>query len=85
MRIFIDSANIKEIMEVNSMGFLDGVTTNPSLVAKEKRDYHQVIMEIAAIVTGPISSEVISLELQCMLSEAEQLAEIHSNVVIKIP
>lgn len=85
MRIFIDSANIEEIMEVNSMGFLDGVTTNPSLVAKEKRDYHQVIREIAAIVTGPISAEVISLELRGMLSEAEQLAEIHSNVVIKIP
>ena len=59
MRIFIDSANIEEIMEVNSMGFLDGVTTNPSLVAKEKRDYHQVIREIAAIVTGPDRKSVV--------------------------
>lgn len=85
MRIFIDSANIEEIQEINRMGFLHGVTTNPSLVAKEKRDYHQVISEIAAIVDGPISAEVISLELRDMLQEAEKLAEIHSNVVIKIP
>ncbi len=67
------------------MGFLDGVTTNPSLVAKEKRDYHQVIREIAAIVDGPISAEVISLDLNGMLQEAEVLAQIHTNVVIKIP
>lgn len=85
MRIFIDSANIEEIREINSMGFLDGVTTNPSLVAKEKRDYHQVIREIAVIVDGPISAEVISLDLQGMLQEAEVLAQIHTNVVIKIP
>lgn len=85
MRIFIDSANIEEIKEINSMGFLDGVTTNPSLVAKEKRDYHQVIREIAAIVDGPISAEVISLDLNGMLQEAEVLAQIHTNVVIKIP
>lgn len=85
MRIFIDSANIEEIKEINDMGFLDGVTTNPSLVAKEKRDYHSVIREIAAIVDGPISAEVISLDLQGMLQEAEKLAEIHPNVVIKIP
>ncbi|HNX28150.1 MAG TPA: fructose-6-phosphate aldolase [Syntrophomonadaceae bacterium] len=85
MRIFVDSANIEEIKEINRMGFLDGVTTNPSLVAKEKRDYHQVIREIAAIVDGPISAEVISLDLQGMLQEAEMLAEIHPNVVIKIP
>lgn len=85
MRIFIDSANIEEIREINSMGFLDGVTTNPSLVAKEKRDYHQVIREIAAIVDGPISAEVISLDLNGMLQEAEVLAQIHTNVVIKIP
>jgi len=85
LRIFVDSANIEEIKEINRMGFLDGVTTNPSLVAKEKRDYHQVIREIAAIVDGPISAEVISLDLQGMLQEAEMLAEIHPNVVIKIP
>ncbi|NLB52694.1 MAG: fructose-6-phosphate aldolase [Syntrophomonadaceae bacterium] len=85
MRIFIDSANIEEIREINNMGFLAGVTTNPSLVAKEKRDYHQVIREIAAIVDGPISAEVISLDLDGMLQEAEVLAQIHTNVVIKIP
>lgn len=85
MRIFIDSANIEEIRETNDLGFLAGVTTNPSLVAKEKRDYHQVIREIAGIVDGPISAEVIALDLDGMLREAEDLAQIHDNVVIKIP
>ncbi|MEQ8235719.1 MAG: fructose-6-phosphate aldolase [Syntrophomonadaceae bacterium] len=85
MRIFIDSANIEEIREINAMGFLDGVTTNPSLVAKEKRDYPTVIREICAIVNGPISAEVIGLDYDSMISEAQQLAAIHPNVVIKIP
>jgi transaldolase len=85
VRIFIDSANIEEIREINAMGFLDGVTTNPSLVAKEGRDYHQVVKEICALVNGPISAEVISLEYQGMMNEARQLAEIHPNVVIKVP
>ena len=85
MRIFIDSANIEEIREINSMGFLDGVTTNPSLVAKEKRNYRQVIQEICAIVNGPISAEVIGTDYESMVREAEELAKIHPNVVIKIP
>ncbi|QGU00705.1 Transaldolase [Candidatus Syntrophocurvum alkaliphilum] len=85
MRIFIDSANIEEINEINQMGFLEGVTTNPSLVAKEKRDYSQVIKEICEIVDGPISAEVISLNYNEMVEEAKKLAAIHSNVVIKIP
>lgn len=84
MRIFIDSANIEEIRDINSMGFLAGVTTNPSLVAKEKRDYHEVIKEICSIVDGPISAEVISQDYKGMLAEAEALAAIHPNVVIKI-
>lgn len=84
MRIFIDSANIEEIKEVNSMGFLSGVTTNPSLVAKEKRSYPDVINEICAIVDGPISAEVIAQDYSGMMQEAESLAAIHSNVVIKI-
>lgn len=67
------------------MGFLAGVTTNPSLVAKEKRDYRQVIQEICQVVDGPISAEVISLEYEQMVREAEELAAIHPNVVIKIP
>lgn len=85
MRIFIDSANIKEIEEMNEMGFIDGVTTNPSLVAKEKRNYKEVIKDICAIVDGPISAEVISQDFEGMLREGEELAQIHHNVVIKVP
>jgi transaldolase len=85
LRIFIDSANIEEIMEINDMGFLEGVTTNPSLVAKEKRDYTEVVREICSIVDGPISAEVLSLDYSSMVREAEALAVIHPNVVIKIP
>lgn len=85
MRIFIDSANIEEIREINAMGFPEGVTTNPTLVAKEGRDYHQVIKEICELVEGPVSAEVISLEYQGMMNEARQLSAIHPNVVIKVP
>lgn len=85
MRIFIDSANLNEIKEINEMGFLSGVTTNPSLVAKEKRDYKQVIKEICDIVDGPISAEVLSLDCPSMIAEARDLAKIHPNVVIKVP
>ncbi len=85
MRIFIDSANIDDVKEINQMGFLAGVTTNPTLVAKEKRDYREVIQEISQVVDGPISAEVISLEYEQMVREGEELATIHPNVVIKIP
>lgn len=85
MRIFIDSANIEEIREINDLGFLSGVTTNPTLIAREKRDYKEVIAQICQIVAGPVSAEVISTDLSSMLKEAEELAAIHSNVVIKIP
>ena len=85
MKIFIDSANVNEINEVNQMGFLAGVTTNPTLVAREKRDYREVIKEICAMVDGPISAEVIGLEYDSMIKEAQELAGIHRNVVIKIP
>lgn len=85
MRIFIDSANIVEIEEINDMGFLDGVTTNPSLVAKEKRDYPTVVREICNIVNGPVSAEVIGSDFASMIKEARQLTAIHPNVVIKIP
>lgn len=84
MRIFIDSANIEEIKEIHTMGFLAGVTTNPSLVAKEKRDYQEVIREICSIVDGPVSAEVIAQDYAGMMREAELLAGIHANVVIKI-
>lgn len=85
MRIFIDSANVDEIQEINQMGFLAGVTTNPTLVAKEKKDYAGVIKEICALVDGPISAEVIDLDYEVMLKEAQELAAIHRNVVVKIP
>lgn len=85
MQLFIDSANIKEIREAWELGIIQGVTTNPSLIAREGRDLHQVIQEIAAIVDGPISAEVISLEYEGMVHEARDLASIHPNVVVKIP
>ncbi|EOD01914.1 fructose-6-phosphate aldolase [Caldisalinibacter kiritimatiensis] len=85
MKLFIDTANIDEIKEVNAWGVLSGVTTNPSLIAKEGRDFKEVVTEITGIVDGPISAEVISLEADGMVKEAEELAKIHKNIVIKIP
>lgn len=85
VKIFIDTANIDEIRKAASWGILDGVTTNPSLIAKEGRDFKQVVREICAIVDGPISAEVISLESESMVSEALELVKIHKNVVIKAP
>ncbi len=85
MKIFIDTANVNEIREVESWGILSGVTTNPSLIAKEGRDFIEVVKEITSIVDGPISAEVISLEHEGMIKEARELAKIHPNVVIKIP
>lgn len=85
MKIFIDTANVNEIREVESWGILSGVTTNPSLIAKEGRDFIEVVKEITSIVDGPISAEVISLEHEGMIKEARELAKIHPNIVIKIP
>ncbi|HOV42459.1 MAG TPA: transaldolase family protein, partial [Syntrophothermus lipocalidus] len=85
MRIFIDSANVEEIKEINDMGFLAGVTTNPTLVAREGKDFKTVVKEICGIVDGPISAEVISMDTAGMIAEAQELAAIHPNVVIKIP
>lgn len=85
MKFFIDTANVDEIKEINNWGVIDGVTTNPSLIAKEKRDFKQVIKEIASIVDGPISAEVISLDSKNMVNEARKLAKINKNIVIKIP
>jgi transaldolase len=85
MKFFIDTANIVEIKEAHAMGMVDGVTTNPSLIAKEGRDFKEIITEICAIVDGPISAEVISLDVDGMVREASQLAKIHSNIVVKIP
>ena len=85
MKLFIDTANTDEIREANELGVICGVTTNPSLIAKEGRDFKTVINEISRIVDGPISAEVISLDADGMVEEALQLAEINKNIVIKIP
>lgn len=85
MRIFIDSANVEEIRLANALGIVSGVTTNPSLIAKEGRNFEEVVKEIVSIVDGPISAEVISLEAEGMVKEAVELAKIHPNIVIKIP
>lgn len=85
MKIFIDTANVEEIRKANEMGVICGVTTNPSLIAKEGRVFKDVVAEIASIVDGPISAEVISLEADKMVEEALELSKIHKNIVIKIP
>lgn len=85
MKLFIDTANVEEIRKANDMGVICGVTTNPSLIAKEGRDFIQVVKEIADIVDGPISAEVISLNADGMVKEAKELAKIHKNIVIKLP
>ena len=85
MKLFIDTANIAEIREINEWGVICGVTTNPSLIAKEGRVFEDVIKEIVEIVDGPISAEVVSLEAEGMIKEARELAKIHENIVIKIP
>ena len=85
MKIFVDTANIEEIRKANDLGVICGVTTNPSLIAKEGRDFIEVIKEITSIVDGPISGEVISMECEGMLKEAREIAKIHKNMVVKIP
>ena len=85
MRFFLDTANIEHIKEANEMGVICGVTTNPSLVAKEGRDFNEVIKEITEIVDGPISGEVISEDAQGMIKEGREIATIHKNMIVKIP
>jgi transaldolase len=85
VKFFIDTANIKEIKEAAELGLIDGVTTNPSLIAKEGREFRELIEEICSIVDGPISAEVISLEASGMVKEGRELSRIHKNIVIKIP
>ncbi|MEG1621081.1 MAG: fructose-6-phosphate aldolase [Oscillospiraceae bacterium] len=85
MKLFIDTANVEHIKEISALGIICGVTTNPSLIAKEGRDFKVVITEIAQIVDGPISGEVISLECDKMVEEAKALSKIHKNIVVKIP
>ena len=85
MKFFLDTANVKEIQEAASLGLLDGVTTNPSLVAKEGRSFKEMLVEICNIVDGPISAEVVSLEADAMVKEGKGLAKIHKNIVVKVP
>ncbi|HOK49427.1 MAG TPA: fructose-6-phosphate aldolase [Sedimentibacter sp.] len=85
MKLFIDTANVEEIKKANDMGVICGVTTNPSLIAKEGRNFEDVVKEITSIVDGPISAEVISLDSEGMIKEAMELSKIHKNIVIKIP
>ncbi len=85
MELYIDTANIDEIREAAALGVLDGVTTNPSLIAKEGVEFHARMEEICAIVPGPVSAEVLSLEHRGMIIEADELLQIASNIVIKLP
>jgi len=85
MKLFIDTANVNHIREIESWGVICGVTTNPSLIAKEGRNFEEVVKEITGIVDGPISAEVIDIKADGMVKEARELAKIHPNVVIKIP
>ncbi|MDD5128390.1 MAG: fructose-6-phosphate aldolase [Candidatus Omnitrophica bacterium] len=85
MKIFIDTASVKEIKEATSLGLIDGVTTNPTLMAKEARNPEQVLKEICALVSGPVSAEVISLECAGMVAEAHELVKLAKNIVVKIP
>ncbi|WP_448871373.1 fructose-6-phosphate aldolase [Desulfobulbus propionicus] len=85
MKFFIDTANIEEIKKGLALGMVDGVTTNPSLVAKEPRPFLEILKEICTLVEGPVSAEVISLDADGMVAEARELAKIADNIVIKIP
>ncbi|MBW2094545.1 MAG: fructose-6-phosphate aldolase [Deltaproteobacteria bacterium] len=85
MKFFIDTANIEEIKKANELGMVDGVTTNPSLVAKEGREFRGLLQEICAIVDGPVSAEVVSLEAEGMIREARDLSKVADNIVVKVP
>jgi len=85
VKFFIDTANIEQIKDANDMGMVDGVTTNPSLIAKEDGEFKDIIAQICSIVDGPVSAEVISLEYEGMVSEARELVKIADNIAVKIP
>ncbi|MBI1274749.1 fructose-6-phosphate aldolase [bacterium] len=85
MKFFVDTADVKEIKDLAASGLLDGVTTNPSLIAKSGRDFKEVIAEICAIVDGPVSAEVIALDADTMIKEGKHLAKIAKNVTVKVP
>lgn len=85
MKLYLDTANMKEIEEGASLGLIDGVTTNPSLVAKEGRSFKEMLLEICHLVNGPISAEVVGTEAAAMIKEGRELAKIHANIVVKVP
>ena len=85
MKLFLDTANLKEIEEGASLGLIDGITTNPSLVAKEGRSFKDMLLEICHLVDGPISAEVVATESEAMIHEGRELAKIHGNIVVKVP
>ena len=85
MKFFIDTANVQEIREAHALGMVDGVTTNPSLVAKEGRDFKELLKEICGIVDGPVSAEVVSVDAEGIVREARDLAVIAENIVVKVP
>ena len=85
MKFFIDTANIDEIKKANALGMVDGVTTNPSLIAKENRPFEELLLEICELVDGPVNGEVVSLDAEGMVAEGRKLAAFHPNIVVKIP
>jgi transaldolase len=85
MKLYLDTANVKEIKEGASLGILDGITTNPSLAAKEGRNFRELLLEICSLVDGPISAEVVSVEEEAMVKEGRDLAKIHKSIVVKCP
>ncbi|MBS0171840.1 MAG: fructose-6-phosphate aldolase [Nitrospira sp.] len=85
MKLYLDTANVKEIEEGAKLGLIDGVTTNPSLVAKEGRSFKEMLLEICKMVDGPISAEVVSIESDAMVKEGRDLAKVHKNIVVKVP
>ena len=85
MKLYLDTANLKEIEEGARLGLIDGVTTNPSLVAKEGRSFKEMLLEICHLVDGPISAEVVETETDAMIKEGRELAKIHANIVVKVP
>lgn len=85
MKLFLDTANLKEVEEGASLGLIDGITTNPSLVAKEGRSFKDMLLEICHLVDGPISAEVVATESEAMIHEGRELAKIHGNIVVKVP
>lgn len=85
MKLFLDTANVEHIKEANEMGVICGVTTNPSLIAKEGRNFNEVIKEITEIIDGPISGEVVSEDAEGMIKEGREIAAIHKNMIVKVP